>query len=297
MTYLGLPTVLDDDELEDNLREAETLMDEEEPFGANIADPRRRAALDPGSIYNKSQQKLSARDLATLKQRFPRLKEFSDEFLNARSMEELLKIESTSIKLKEAERRGDVEDRLALNKQNLESSVFSVPGGLDNRWTVLHSARFLGGAACSTKKLWIGARDQIDVNGHSPVANYDMGSVGLGGFVTNKGWVELANPGSTKIALKLFSINNVGSRSSAAKQNFSGVQELDEIGELDELKLALRTLRTAAQFVCPWNFSYLALENFLIQHRFFSAELSGTEKPASILAQFVDYVLHENANR
>jgi hypothetical protein len=73
--------------------------------------------------------------------------------------------------------------------------------------------------------------------------------------------------------------------------------DAEDIAELGEFKLALRTLRTAAQFVCPWNFSYLALENFLVQNDFCMPELGGTENPAGTLTQFVDYILHENANR
>ncbi len=133
----------------------------------------------------------------------------------------------------------------------------------------------------------------MDVNGHSPVANYDLASVGMGGFVTSKGWVELANPGSTKMSLKLFNINNVGARS----QGSNAEKDLEDIGELGEFKLALRILRTAASFVCPWNYSFLAIENFMIQNDFCMNDLSGTEKPATTLTQFVDYILHENANR
>jgi hypothetical protein len=189
-----------------------------------------------------------------------------------------------------------VEDKLACNKQNLEANAVRVSSGLDNRWTVLHPARFLAGAACSTKKLWISARETIEVNGHCPVANYDMNSIGLGGFVTSKGWIELANPGSTKLSLKLFNINNVG-KGSGSKTSGDLLGELEDISELGELKLALRTLRAAAQFVCPWNFSFLAIENFLIQNDFCMSELGGTDSPAATLAQFIDYVLHENANR
>ena len=291
----GIPAELDDSDLEEARRSAVGFMEEEDPFEVSSADPRKRAAADPGSLYHKAPMRIKEADLIILKNRFPRLKEFSDEFLQARSMEELLKIESASIKIREAERKGDVEDKLAVNKQNLESSAVNVEAGLDNRWTVLHPARFLAGAACSTKRIWLAARASIDSQGHSPVANYDLSSVGLGGFVTSRGWLELANPGSTKISLRLFNINNVGSK--ASKATASGLEDVEDIAELGEFKLALRTLRTAAQFACPWNFSFLALEGFLIQNDFFMSELNGTVNPAITLSQFVDYILHENANR
>jgi hypothetical protein len=96
--------------------------------------------VDPASIYNKTSSKISYQDLEVLKSRFPRLKEFSDAFLQARTMEELLKIESTSMKLKDAERKGDAEDKLFVNKQNLAANAVTVPSGKDDRWSILHSA-------------------------------------------------------------------------------------------------------------------------------------------------------------
>ncbi len=291
---------LDPSALEETAREAAELFAEEDEFPAparSSPDPRRVAATDPGSIYNKAISVISVEDLQVLKLRFPRLKEFSDSFLRGRSMDELLKIESTSLKLKDAERRGDAEDKLAVNKQNLENNAIFVEGGKDDRWNLLHKGRFLAGAACSSKKFWLAARAAVDINGHDPVASYDLSSVGMGGFVTTRGWIELANPGSTKMALKLFNINNVGNRIPGSRSSGDPSPEVENIAELGEFKLALRTLRTAAQFVCPWNLSYLALENFLVQSDFCMKDIAGTENPAGTLTQFVDYALHENANR
>ena len=73
--------------------------------------------------------------------------------------------------------------------------------------------------------------------------------------------------------------------------------EVEEILELGEFKLALRTLRVAAAMVMPWNYAYVALENFLLQSNFCNIELQGVDQPAKILTQFVDYVMKENANR
>ena len=50
-------------------------------------------------------------------------------------------------------------------------------------------------------------------------------------------------------------------------------------------------------FVHPWNKSVATLEGFLIQANYCSTDLSGIEKQATILSQFVDYVLRENSNR
>ena len=89
-------------------------------------------------------------------------------------MEELLRIQLTSLNLKDAERSGEVEDRLSLNKQNLESEGMYVPAGTDKCLTILHLTRFLAGAACSTNKFWLTAKENIEACGHNPVANNNM---------------------------------------------------------------------------------------------------------------------------
>jgi hypothetical protein len=86
--------------------------------------------------------------------------------------------------------------------------------GLDDRTNNLHDGRFLPGANCSAAKLWLAARSRIPLHGAPLLGNYNMASVGIGGFIYSRGWVELANPASTKLSLKLFNINNCAWRSS-----------------------------------------------------------------------------------
>jgi hypothetical protein len=99
-----------------------------------------------------------------------------------------------------------------------------------------------------------------------------------------------------KISLKLFNINNCSARASSSRAT-ANPHEMADVRDLGEFKLALRALRTAAQFVCPWNMSFLALEGFLIQTDYCRAELAGDERPASTLTQFVDFILQTNAAR
>ena len=47
----------------------------------------------------------------------------------------------------------------------------------------------------------------------------------------------------------------------------------------------------------PWNYSFLALEGFLLQTDFCKAELLGDDRPAATLTQFVDFILQTNADR
>jgi hypothetical protein len=46
-----------------------------------------------------------------------------------------------------------------------------VIAGKDNRWTILHDARFLAGAACSASRLWLAARKKIGVTGHASIGS------------------------------------------------------------------------------------------------------------------------------
>jgi hypothetical protein len=66
---------------------------------------------------------------------------------------------------------------------------------------------------------------------------------------------------------------------------------------LGEFKLALRVLKEAMAFVHPWNKSVAAFEGFMWQTDFCKSDLTGIEKPASVLAQFCDYILGVNADR
>jgi hypothetical protein len=236
-------------------------------------------------------------DLASLRKKFPFLADFSDQFVRSRPMESLLKIETTSMKIREMERTRDTDEKLSANKLALAQNVTNVKAGPDNRWTTLHPARFLPGAACSAAKQWLAAREAIGLAGHPPVGNYDMAAVGLAGFVTNKGWVELHNPASTKLALKMFSINSCSAKAGRTNSTEQGDQSSDEINELGELKLALRTLRTAASFVHPWNYSFQAIEGFMHQTQFCQTDLAGVEKRATLLCQFIDYCIGQNADR
>ena len=188
------------------------------------------------------------------------------------------------MKRKLLEQSRDCEDRLAANKANLEDSEKKVRAGVDNRWNELYEGSFLGGAMCSIKRLWLEARKRIGLAGEKPVGSFDMGALDIGGFITSRGWVELHNPGSTKLALKMFSINNCAAKASSNSESGEKADG-DVIAELGEFKLALHTSRVAASMVLPWNFSIVALENFMFQSNFCRSDLQNVEQQARILAQ------------
>jgi hypothetical protein len=254
---------------------------------------QRQSCPDPsGSTHPPS---FTDKDLAAMRAKFPFLAEFSDGFIRSTKPDCILKMETATLKIRETERKREADDKLASNRASLGSNPVLIGEGLDDRWTNLHKGRFLAGAGCSAAKLWLTARSHIGLNGSPPLGNYDMNAVGLGGFVSAKGWVELANPASTKISLKMFSLK--GCSHSAAKNSEGNEENIPDLMEVGELQLALRTLRTAASFVAPWNMSFTALENFLINSKFCREDLQGVDKPAALLSQFIDYVLMENANK
>ena len=230
-------------------------------------------------------------DLDTLKRKFSFLSEYSDAFINATGVDVLIKAETASHKLMKYDKERKAEDKLFQNREALSSSPITIPSGQDNRLDILHPARFLPGATCSASKMWLEARKTIGGSGSQPLSTYDMASIGLGGSVSPKGWVEIHNPASPFLSIKMFSMNSCVSKSRAADE------DIPDLEDISEFKAALRVLRGAMSFVHPWNRSIDALENFFIQNKFCSADLSGSEKQAHLLSQFTDYILVENASR
>ena len=229
----------------------------------------------------------SASDLLNLKRKFPFLSQYSDEFIRASGPLMLIKAEAASRKLQEFDRGRKAEDKLLANRESLSSTSYAVEAGFDNRLDLVHTARFLPGAACSFAKLWLKAREYMGGKGHPALSTYDLGSIGLGGSVSARGWVELHDPSSTSISIKMFSMGNT----TKGKGHDADFHDMENLAELKN------ALRAAMCSVHPWNRSVDALENFLIQSSFCAADLASVDKQVFILTKFVDYVLVENANR
>jgi hypothetical protein len=115
---------------------------------------------DPAS---SSSYIMSDSDLAALRAKFTFLKDFSDDFIRANKPESLIKLETASVELKEAEGTKDADDRLAHNRANI--GTICVDMGIDDRTSHLHNGRFLPGANCSAARLWLAARDRIPLYG------------------------------------------------------------------------------------------------------------------------------------
>jgi hypothetical protein len=213
-----------------------------------------------GSQPFSQSQAIDSSDIASLRKKFIFLKDFSDDFIQKTPLEVLLKTETTHLKIKEFEKNKAAGDRLSNNRDALSETFVSIQQGVDNRWDRLHDSRFLPGACCSANALWLRARDVIGSNPHAPVATYDMQSIGLGGFISKRGWIEIHNVGSDAISIKMFNINNCSSKVSSKTE---AGDDFKEVSDLGEFKLALRVLREAMSFVHPWNKSIVALDGFM----------------------------------
>ena len=240
----------------------------------------------------RSHEAASTSDLARLKKQFPFLLEYTDSFIKATGIEALVKMETASKKLQKLDEGKRAEDRLYNNREALASATQVVEGGLDNRVDILHPARVLPGATCTAAKMWLHARSILGSSGHVPVSTYDMASIGMGGCVTPRGWIEIHNPASPHLSVKMFSMSSCIN----SNKNSSDL-EYPEMEDIFELKGAIRVMRGALAFAHPWNRSVDALESFLYQNNYCSKDLAGADKQAQILCQFVDYVLGENASR
>ena len=285
-----MPSELSAEDLADTVEEAEDQLQEEASRSRRPA--RTFEDLSQAPLRSSA---LSDQDVAALKEGFPFLADFSDDFIRHTPRGDLMKIQSTAHKMREAENGKDADDKLAHNKSSLPSKFTTVPAAKDNRWNQLHDGRFLGGAACSAGKLWLAAR-AVKEGGHPAIGSYDMGAVGLAGHVSSRGWLELHNPQSCRISIKQFNINNCATRaapkSASVHDNFA-----DEILDIGEFQLALRAMRVAFHFAMPWNFSIVALEGFFYMSNFCKADLANVEKKAHILTQFTDYILVQNCER
>jgi hypothetical protein len=203
----------------------------------DLADEAARTKAGFSSISDPSASsgltmtvRVTAEDAAILKKKFPFLKEYSNAYIQTTQLDVLIRAETTAYKLRKLEKGAVLEDTLANNRDELLLTLISMVAGQDNCLDVLHPARFLPGASCSAKAIWLAAREVLGNTGHQALSSYDMGSVGLRRCVTNKGWSIIANPGNSQLKLKYFSMSSC----SAKVLSTRGGQDKDEVSALIE---------------------------------------------------------------
>jgi hypothetical protein len=87
-----------------------------QPSGSRRHSYSSQTFTDPaGSSFGR----ISPEDLRVMREKFPMLNDFNKEFLRSHTLDELLRIESTNLRIKDAERDRETEEKLAQNKSNL----------------------------------------------------------------------------------------------------------------------------------------------------------------------------------
>lgn len=167
-----------------------------------------------------------------------------------------------------------VTSRLAANADKLHKHPIKIEEGRDNRRDVLHKARFLGGAACTATDMWLKARKVLGEKGVTAISTYDLDSVGCGGSVTPRAWLELHNPSSLDLKMRLFHMPNVAnSGMSARRVNLDSGEDalnigesLKEIVDLDGYRAALNTAREAMLAALPLESQHLSPGRVYAEH-------------------------------
>ena len=148
----------------------------------------------------------------------PQLEDLPETLVRKLPISALFQLNSALAKERKTSEKLGVNTRLSHNAKKLAKSPAEVEGGLDNRKSILHPARFLGGASCSLGELWEQAKSIVGETGVVPVGNYDLDTVGCGGCVTPKAWLEIHNPASQELKLCLFHLPNLAGTSTSKKQ-------------------------------------------------------------------------------
>jgi len=104
-----MPVEMSDEELEETTGVAMDFIEDESD---------REVVINRENRKRKSEETMSDADLVFLRRKFPFLAELSDKFVRSQTTTEILKMESTALKIKMMEQTGDIEDKLACNKSS-----------------------------------------------------------------------------------------------------------------------------------------------------------------------------------
>ena len=270
------------------------LMASQMQFGA---DP---AYFQQQPLSQQQNNSASASNANNIRQLVPQLAHMSDDYLLSQPIDALYRLSREEKHAEAAKAAKGLESKLHNNfKKAAENPAYFA--GYDNRANMLHPARFLPGAGVPVQNLWLEARKQWGQDGTEAIGNYDLEALSCSGCVTARGWELLHKPGSSEISLKMFTVSNVGHMATggrtvslAGEDGITIHENLKELADMAEFKLAMRNLKLAAQLAVPWNFSYAVIDGFLQANDYMEKHMEGIKR-APILSAFVDHVLKTNA--
>jgi hypothetical protein len=182
---------------------------------------------------------------------------------------------------------------MSKNLDKLKKNPKKIEAGEDNRADVLHPARFLGGHVCVNTEIWLKAREEIGIAGLDPISRYDSEGVGMNGNLNGHIWAAIHNPGSKEISIRSLSPEAL----KTARTHNDKDSELckKDFTQMNDVRMALATLRMATQFIHPWNFSVATLDYFLTRTCFGERDFSVVNERINFVTNFIDKVLSHNA--
>ena len=266
---------------------------------APLAPTGKSDRMEPPQGSSKTSQKILADKIRKL---HPEYSDWPDEYLAAQPLDVLIRARREMTNAETARPGKKLEAKHHANFAKAKANPTVVKEGLDNRSDILHSARFLPGAAVPGQQLWLQARKEWGQDGVDPICNYDLTLVGIAGTVTAKGMDALHNPGNEDISVKMFTVSNVVNARSGVRavlatgeDTFETFDTWKEMNDINELREAFRKLMKVAQMIRPWDYSFMVIEAWLIPTFWLNEELKGFKR-ASLVGDFIDHIMQRNAS-
>jgi hypothetical protein len=214
------------------------------------------------------------------------LKNFSDSVLKKASLRDL-----TQIGKQKLSNNKFLSQTLSANFEAVKNFPEQIPAGSDDCTGTVHEARFLRGFVNDHQELWLQARQSWEVDGISPISNYEVMSLGLGELITQKVWAKVHKPNARDLSIRLLSPKSVEESWRSSEKSDSPKEFLN----LHDLKMAVATLEAMFHKVAPWSFAFKTVHLFLISLEFGESELSGNPDRIIFLTNFIDECLRTNA--
>ena len=235
-------------------------------------------------------------DPEEMRRLLPNLALLSDEMLRSMPIMDAVSLNREAVQTGSSSQ--GTSSKLKANEVARDRGI-NLPSGRDNGSTELHCARFRPLPAGSDT-MWVKqARDVVGETGWPACADYDLSGLGLDGLLSSKAYLEIANPASDAITLKLFSSKNSAafcrenrSISFDGTNSFSITESLQDLSDRQDIREACWSMLVLAVHVRPYDRSTMNLYSFLTQKNFLEAEL----KPRQVGA-FVDHCLSLNRSR
>ena len=225
---------------------------------------------NPHLPFSSSEPRYSDKELEDILSLFPWAENLPSSLIQKSTLLEISSMNKSNLTSSDLSRQG-MSNRLQANSKSLSAPKFT-GSHCDNSSNELRPVRFDRFPRISIRDLMIAAKKQIPVNGIPPCDTNDLEFFSLANHVSARGWVEVHNPGSTSMTLKMFSRFNSSSSSSSSQAKFSLLANGEAIGvgenykdifSMSELKQSLRAYQQASFMALPWYPAPTALILFL----------------------------------